>query len=126
MKKLFLFVCLVALIGCEKNDDSSNYNIHLAGITGKYSGIYVFTNLDNPPPDTSYVTVDVKMGGNPNEIVLYLSASEAYYFEYRDSVFVSTIEYHPPTLSFSHDSLHYFRQPGLGPAYEICECKKVD
>ncbi|MGA2823232.1 MAG: hypothetical protein ABSE72_06860 [Bacteroidales bacterium] len=98
-------------------------------VTGTYSGIEMTYYGDEPPyPKIDTVPTLVKIRKSEQDsIVCYSYAKNNcdFSFKYHKYVFISTLDYHPPLLKYSNDSIYFFYQPGLGPNYWQDKCKKI-
>ncbi len=128
-RSLFLFVVLLGLISCKKEFiETSDYR---EKITGKYIGIRIDTywvdTIVGYGRDTSNVTITVTPAEQDSIVDITFTppySNENFSFKYVNNKLISTSDYHPPALKINNDSLYFRHQPGLGPYWIECFCKK--
>ena len=131
MKKLTLYLVISILFiiiftNCNKEKTSfPDYRVYVAG---SYDGISVVTSWSSTwHYDTTYTTMILSIATIDSMVDLTFStlpSNYKYTFKYSNGTFWSTSNYHPPSLRLSHDTLFYHIQPGLGPYWTDCICKK--
>ena len=136
MKKL---ICLLFLAGsfcllseifsCKKESATINKVDERDSVTGTYSGIEITYYGDEPPyPKIDTVLKLIKIRKSEQDSIVcynYDNDNCDFSFKYHKYVFIPTLDYHPPSLKYSNDSIFFFYQPGLGPNYSQDKCKRI-
>lgn len=131
--KLALFLSIAACLhACNKEDEPEKTD-YRETVTGKYSGIKVNTAMsmsgDGYTRDTSEVEISLCSSSQDSIIDVFFRPSysiEQFSFKYSGETFLSTINYHPPTLVLHGDSLYFMHKPSLAPVWIECFTKKVE
>ena len=133
MKKLICLLLVLAgsfyflsgNIRCKK--DSGPKIDERDTITGTYSGIEISRNSETPPfYDTVPIVIKIRKSDQDSMVCYnYKDDNCDFSFKYHKYIFISILEYHPPTLKYSHDSIYFFYQPSLGPYYSDDRCKRI-
>jgi hypothetical protein len=135
---IILFGLFIGLISCKKDnpetkDYPKNVKDYREKVIGEYTGIRV---------DTYWIDTIVGYGHDTTNVTLILKISqldsivdidfippysvEEFSFKYINEQFISTSNYHPPTLILANDSLYFKHQPGLGPIWTEMFTKKTN
>ncbi|MBK9107599.1 MAG: hypothetical protein IPM92_04245 [Saprospiraceae bacterium] len=125
--KWALTLLVASWMACDNNalDERDAY-------VGKYSGIKVVTawgghGIPEFSYDTSIVKVFLLKAKQDSIVSLFFDSivlENAYLFKLENSTFSSIKIGHRPKLVSHDDSLYYYYQPGLGPAWIECFVKK--
>ena len=136
-KKLLVRTSLIILLGlfigstsCKK--DNLETNDYLEEVVGDYMGFIVNTYWIDTIVGYGHDTMDVTLIltiAEPDSTVDIefkpLYSSEDFSFKYVNEQFISTSEYHPPSLTLVNDSLYFKHKAGLGPIWTECFTKKT-
>jgi hypothetical protein len=131
MKKLLFFICILGIFACKKNSAPVIKIDERDSVTGNYSGIWIYTNLDNYPPYDTF-PIDVKLYKSETDSLIILcpykkcyDGDPGYTFKYHNYSFSSITNIHPPRLKYRDDSIFYHWQAGLGPSWDDYLCKRI-
>ena len=126
---VILLGLFIGLISCKK--DNPKTRVYPQEVVGDYIGIRV---------NTYWIDTIVGYGHDTTDVASILTISqldsivdidfnpsysnENFSFKYTNEQFISTSNYHPPTLTLANDSLYFKHQAGLGPNWTECFTKK--
>lgn len=127
--KLFLLLLLIDTISCEKKKNKTKD--YREEITDNYIGIRVDTHCIDTIVGYEHDTSEITISMTPSELdsivdVAFIPSysTEDFSFIYLDGQFVSTSDFHPPSLSFIDNSIYFKHQAGLAPIWIECFAKK--
>ncbi|MDR9398178.1 hypothetical protein [Salibacter sp.] len=133
MNQLVFFLSfLMYLTSCQKDDEKTEVIEtvdYRNEIVGDYKGVYVYSSYDNNNDTLNHDTNDVVITLKKKEHDSLVEAEfeptlteskKTFNLKYRNGKLISSIENHPPSFSFSGDSLYFYYHPVSGPIFHRC------